>query len=247
MSSTIWTQCAGETQLRAIRRKAWRVVEAQHISSSLKLTRTPADHDLLENLLETQAKPPRTDLHTSGEMHWLLHTPFRYRSHSRFATRFERNLWYGAAEPRTAFAEIAYYRFRFLAETAASLDPLSSQLTAFQVSTRTARGIDLSRPPFDQFSDDISSPSSYQATQSLGTAMREAGVELVVYPSARDIRGSVNIGLFTPKAFAKKSPLHEQTWSMDVNPTRAIFTRRYGDRYVFARSQFLIEGALPRP
>ncbi|MHB0950046.1 MAG: RES family NAD+ phosphorylase [Gemmatimonadaceae bacterium] len=108
------------------------------------------------------------------------------RHGSRFGTRHERGIWYGAETRRPAFAEVAYYRFLFLAETEADLGTLTTALTVFTVHARSARGVDLLDPPFEVHRQAIASATSYAASPVLGAAMREAGVELVRYPSARD-------------------------------------------------------------
>src|SRR5215208_6155464 len=107
MSSSIWTQCAGDSELRPLRLTPWRAVEAQHQVSTRKLVDSVEEQHLLEDLID-RAKPPDR---TAGRVHYLLATPFRYpplRHGSRFGTRFERGLWYGAESPRTMFAEVAY-------------------------------------------------------------------------------------------------------------------------------------------
>jgi hypothetical protein len=108
---------------------------------------------------------------------------------SRFATRAERGLWYGAAFVRTTLAEVAYYRLLFLEGTAAKLD-LASDLNVFRVQLRTRRGVDLTAAPFAAHTARISSPTTYTDSQELGKSMREAGVQAFRYQSARDERTS---------------------------------------------------------
>ena len=113
MSSSIWTRCAGDSELRPLRLSPWRVVESQHQVSTRKLVDSAHEQLLLEQLIDG-AKPP--DL-TGGRSHYLLFTPFRYpplRHGSRFGRRHERGIWYGSLELRSAFAEVAYYRLLFL-------------------------------------------------------------------------------------------------------------------------------------
>src|SRR5204862_2427670 len=98
MSSSIWTRCAGDSELRALRASPWRAVEAQHQVSTRKLVDSAEEQELLEELID-RTKPP--DM-TAGKTHYLLATPFRYpplRHGSRFGTRHERGIWYGS-EPR---------------------------------------------------------------------------------------------------------------------------------------------------
>ena len=94
------------------------MVESQHLFSTRKLVDSEAEHRVLEELIEGH-KP-------KGErgLHFLLATPFRYPPlphGSRFGTRGQHGIWYGAVEQRTAFAESAYYRLLFLEGTAADL------------------------------------------------------------------------------------------------------------------------------
>lgn len=188
MSSSIWTRCAGGSELRALRLSPWRVVEAQHQVSTRKLVDSADEQELLEQLIE-RVKPPEL---TGGLLHYLLFTPFRYPPlphGSRFGGRHERGIWYGSESRRTAFAEVAYYRLLFLEGTRAELGAVTTQLTAFTVHMTSARAIDLVAAPFDAHRKAIASPSRYASSQALGHAMRTAGVELFRYPSARDARG----------------------------------------------------------
>ena len=249
MSSSIWTRCAGDSRLRELRLSPWRVVEAQHRISTRKLVDSADEQELLEELIE-RVKPPDA---TRGRLHYLLFTPFRYpplRHGSRFGARYERGIWYGAEERRTAFAEVAYYRLLFLDGTRAALGVVTTSLTAFTVRMKSARGIDLVTKPFDAHRRAIASPSSYEATQALGQQMRAAGVELFRYPSARDADGGANVGAFSPSVFGRARPQRFETWHCTatherVELARADFLRR--ERFAFPREQFLVEGALPAP
>lgn len=249
MSSSIWTRCAGDSEIRALRLSPWRVVEAQHQLSTRKLVDSAQEQALLEELIDGVKPPDRT----GGRLHYLLFTPFRYPPlphGSRFGGRRERGIWYGSLEQRTAFAEIAYYRLLFLEGTKADLDTVETTLTAFTASVRTARGVDLTAPPFDPHRRAIASPTSYAASQALGAAMRGAGVEAFKYPSARDAEGGSNVGVFDPAAFGNAKPKSFETWhcfasreSVEILPGGYI--KR--DTHAFPRAQFIVNGALPSP
>ncbi len=251
MSSNIWTRCAGDSELRPLRLSPWRVVEAQHQVSTRKLVDSADEQVLLEELLE-RVKPPET---TGGRLHYLLFTPFRYpplRYGSRFGARHERGIWYGSEDRRTAFAEVAYYRLLFLEGTRAPLGAVTTQLTAFTVRMRSARSIDLVSAPFDVHRKAIASPTKYASTQALGAAMREAGVELFRYPSARDMTeaGGVNVGVFSPAVFGVAKPHGFETWHCTaerdkVELTKGDFFKR--ETHVFLREQYLVGGSLPSP
>jgi hypothetical protein len=248
MSSSIWTRCAGASELRPLRLAPWRAVEAQHQVSTRKLVDSADEQILLEELIDG-AKPPDV---TRGRLHYLLSTPFRYpplRHGSRFGRRNERGIWYGSESRDTVFAEVAYYRLVFLEGTRADLGVVTTQLTAFTIRAKTSRGIDLVAPPFDAHRRAIASPTRYEATQSLGTAMREAGSELFRFPSARHAEG-VNVGVFSPSVFGAARPRELETWHCTATRSRVEFaTRDYFKReaLVIPRERFLVAGSLPAP
>ena len=252
MSPSIWTRCAASDEPARLDVAAWRVVEGQHVVSTRKLVDSDAEQHLLEELIET-VKPPLPAETRNGALHYLLTTPFRYpplRHGSRFARRHERGLWYGSRERRTAFAETAYYRLLFLDGTAADLEPLEVDLSVFRAWVGSDAAVDLTAGCFDQHRADISSPSRYDASQRLGGDMRRAGLELFLYPSARDAEGGVNVALFTPRAFTRRRPSAPETWyciatrgGVEVSK-RDVFRRA---SHAFPRRQFEVRGTLPAP
>jgi hypothetical protein len=223
------------------------VVESQHLFSTRKLVDSEAEHQVLEELIEDQ-KP-------KGErgLHFLLATPFRYPPlphGSRFGTRGQDGIWYGAEEQRTAFAESAYYRLLFLEGTAAELSPLMVEVSTFQASWRTERGVDLTRAPFAAHEAEISSPRRYEASQALGREMREAGVEAFRYRSARDRRRGVNVGLFVSSVFGARRPGVPETWNCVASRQSVEFVKKDVFRraaFTFPRSDFEVERVLPAP
>jgi RES domain-containing protein len=249
MSSSIWTRCAGASEIRALRLSPWRAIEAQHQVSTRKLVDSAEEQILLEELID-RVKPPDT---TRGRLHYLLSTPFRYPPlphGSRFGARHDRGIWYGSESRRTMFAEVAYYRLVFLDGTRADLGAVTTQLTAFSIRAHSSRGIDLTAAPFDAHRRAIASPSRYTATQALGSAMRTVGVELVRYPSARDDKGGVNVAAFSPTVFGTARPRGLETWHCNATRERVEFAKRdyFGrESYAFPRDTFLVGGSLPSP
>jgi len=237
MPSRIWTRCAGSSEIRALAARPFRLVEAQHLTSTRRLVDSAEEQVALEALID-RAKPPLPVEAELKGLHFLLTTSFRYPplAHgSRFATRFERSLWYGSDSRETAFAEAAYYRLLFLEGTAADLGRLSVEISAYRVPVRTRRGVELAR---------------YAESQALGAAMREAGVEAFRFPSARDPERGTNVALFTPRAFAAKRPTGLETWICTASRERVEFQRKdFFARGVkaFERATFLVDGALPAP
>jgi hypothetical protein len=246
----LWDRCGGHDAVRRITGKAWRVVEAQHVVSTRKLVDSREEQELLETLIE-ERKPPLPDRPEFEGLHYLLSTPFRYpplRHGSRFATRNEPALWYGSSRLKTAFAETAYYRLLFLEGTEAEIGPMVLELSALRARYRSPRGVDLRRAPFDENREILAAPDSYAETQRLGAAMRESGVEAFRYPSARDVTGGANVGLFTPRAFASKLPDHTEGWSAVLDRTAVEFVKKdlFERRSLrFPRERFEVEGRLP--
>jgi hypothetical protein len=249
MSSSIWTRCAGASELGRLWLTAWRAVEAQHQVSTRKLVDSAEEQAVLEELID-RAKPPDR---SGGSLHYLLFTPFRYpplRHGSRFGTRFERSLWYGSMSRGATFAEVAYYRLLFLEGSRADLGTVSTALTVFTVRARSARGIDLTAPPFEKYRRAIASPVTYRHSQALGAAMRRDGVELFRYPSARDKDGGVNVAAFTPSVFGGAQPQGFETWHcIATRHSVEIVKRDYFTRgtHVFGRDEFLVDGTLHAP
>jgi hypothetical protein len=249
MSSNIWTLCAGESRVAPLELAPWRIVESQHHVSTRKLVDSHEEQALLEELID-RAKPPAP---RGRRQHFLLTTPFRYpplRHGSRFAARFERSLFYGSETRRTAFAELAYYRLAFLEATRADLDGVSTWHTAFTVRATTDRGIDLTRAPFNRHRRAIASPSDYEASQTLGSAMRASGVEAFRFPSARDQDGGVNVGIFTPSVFGAAEPRGFESWHVTATRERVECVKRdffEATAFTFDRAVFLVDGKLPTP
>jgi hypothetical protein len=249
MSSSIWTRCAGASRIRPLRLAPWRVVESQHHVSTRKLVDSLEEQALLEQLIET-AKPPSPAV---DRYHVLIAAPFRYpplKYGSRFGTRQETGIWYGAEGHRPLFAEMAYYRFVFLEGTRADLGSVTTWHTAFTVKVRTDRGVDLTLPPFDAYRKAIASPVEYGRSQALGRAMRDASVEVFRYPSARDRHGGVNVGVFAPAAFGTVSPRSLEAWHCTANRARVEMVRQdlfESAAFTFARDEFLVDDRLPAP
>ena len=118
MSLPIWTPAALWSERRSHESACWRLVEAQHQISTLKLTDTLAEQQVLEELLEETkpALPPQ-----ARGLHYLMAAPFRYGALYPRGSRFRRagrtlGVFYGAEGPRTAAAEMAFHRLLFYAE-----------------------------------------------------------------------------------------------------------------------------------
>ena len=227
------------------------MVEAQFRNSTRKLVDSDAEQEVLEELIDRRAKLP-VPAGFEG-LHYLLYTPFRHpplRNGSRFGTRMERGILYGARELPTALAEVAYYRLVFLEGSSADLGDLHLDLTAFWFAISAARGVDLSERPFSGHEAQISSPTRYAAAQRLGAEMRGAGVQACLYVSARAEGRRLNVAVFE-NVFRPGRPLREEPWNCTANRAGAEFRARSllgpEQRHAFARAQFEVAGQLPAP
>lgn len=248
----IWNKCEGKNYINSINETAWRIIEAQEITSTRKLVDSFEEQVILENLIESN-KP-----HASKEFlsfHPLLYTPFRYpplKYGSRFGKKTEPSLWYGSLNIKTAMAEKAFYQFNFLRASETKYDIVQVPLTIFSVCVKTEKGIKLTESPFSEYTNIISSPSSYEDSQLLGSAMREADAQAFTYISARSPSANVNIALFTAKAFLHKKPDAQsfQSWQCIVNNHIVEFTRSSSishETITFLLDRFIINGNLPFP
>ena len=251
MSLDIWTSCAGPSRRRHLALDVWRVVEAQHRVSTRALVDTLEEQAILEDIIDG-AKPPAPRGARFEGLNYLLYTPFRYpplNSGTRFGRRDERSLFYAAETVRTGLAEKAYYALLFFEGTKAVLDKAHIDWTAFQVGVESRQAIDLTAPPFDEFRALISSPSSYEASQTLGSQMRVDGVDLFKFVSARCPVGGTNVALFEP-VFTTAAPATQRTWrAILTRDSCEVFDLNSSARTVltFAKTLFEVSGRLPRP
>ncbi|THF66675.1 RES domain-containing protein [Pseudothauera nasutitermitis] len=185
--------------------RAWRGVETQYLAASLALVDTADEQALLEELLEGSkpALPPEA----AGKP-YLLATPFRYLpahdSRFRRAASGLGGVWYGAATLAAACAEVAWWRMRFVADSAglseAGARAVTSEHTFFHARIR-GRAIDLTSPPWVACAAQWTHPSDYTHTHALAEAVRtrHAEIDWIRYESARS-PGTACAAVFNPAA-----------------------------------------------
>lgn len=161
--------------------RVWRGVESQYAAATMRLVDSLDEQDLLEQLLEA-SKPP-----ISKGQHYLLFTPFRYtppHAH-RFRPAHERGQWYGAVNQRAVCAEIAYWRHRFILDSAGLLEvDLLTEHTLFQAELR-GTSLNLMLAPWNQNRALWTHGSDYTATQALASEAQQRGVQWLMYESVR--------------------------------------------------------------
>ena len=224
MSSSTWTPAALSSEVRALSGICWRVVEAQHHVSTLKLTDSVDEQRVLEDLIEATkpAVPPEC-----RRLHYLLATPFRYGAVYPAGSRFRRagrtqGVFYASDTAATAVAEIAFYRLLFFAESPDTPWPANpAEYTAFSVRYATRRAIDLTRGKLAASRARWMHTTNYGPCHALADAARAAKVEIIRYASVRDPQHGINLALLTCTAFARTRPIAQQTWRIRLSDAGA--------------------------
>src|SRR4051794_33376689 len=196
MSSRTWTPAALSSERRTLSGLCWRVVEAQHRVSTLKLVDTLAEQEVLERLIEETkpAVPPEC-----AHLHYLLATPFRYGAPYPLGSRFRRagltpGVYYASAKVATAIAEIAFYRLLFFAESPDTPWPQNAgEFTAFSIRYASRRALDLTAPPLSRDKAAWTDPIDYARCQALADAARKAEADVIKYQSVRDPGHGANL------------------------------------------------------
>lgn len=225
----------------------WRVVESQEQVATVEITDSLAEQAALEALLEAEVKP-KYPQNVEG-LHYLFSTPFRYpplRDGSRFGTRTENSLYYGAKHLPVALAETAYYRFVFRQSIAAPApNPmLKSRHTSFSGKYRTESGLALQH--FTDMAEKLAHPSDYELAQSLGKAARTAGIEALEYCSARAL--GINVAFYYPSVIRLGAPRNMGEWICHCTDTTLVLKSLSGSElHEFSVSQFMVAGKLPMP
>jgi hypothetical protein len=226
MPLATWTRDALLSEKRRLSGACWRIVEAQHRVSTMKLVDTLEEQGVLEELVE-RTKPPVPP--ECRHLHYLLATPFRYGAPYPSGSRFRRagltaGVFYGSTKAATAVAEMAFHRLLFFADSPGIPWPANAgEYTAFSVRFRSTAGLDLTSAPLDTDAAQWTHCTDYGACHALADQARAAGVDVLRYASAR-YPGGVNLALLTCRAFASREPLERQTWRlhMGAHGIRAI-------------------------
>ena len=226
MSSRTWTPRAVASEAATLRQDVWRAVEAQHVVSTRALVDTLDEQHVLERVLD-DGKPPIPE--GAARLHYLLFTPFRYApppGGSRFRGPADAGVFYAADAVRTACAELGFWRWRHLLDVPALHSMPSKPQTVFRVKLAT-EAVDLREPPFRRDSETWTQRDDYAGCQRFGVAARNAGIGAIRYESVRDpLRGGC-CAVLAVHAFARPSPLEQQTWMLSVARDRVVWQRTH--------------------
>lgn len=203
---------------------AFRMVETQHIAATMRLVDSADEQHLLEQMLD-DSKPPLPP--EAEELHYLLAAPFRYKPQtgSRFRSVNMTGVWYGADDLYCACAEIAYWRQRFLLDSAGLMKQQLSTEHSLYEAVVAGRSVDLLSPPWSQAEVHWKDPADYAETQRLGQLVRENGqIAWIRYASVRAV-GHVCAAVFDPRCLSMATPdgRYEQ-WHCHTTCDRVTFS-----------------------
>lgn len=251
----IWQLCNGNAHKHSLKVEAWRMVEDQTRSSTRSLIDTTKEHEVLENILEKN-KPKFTlygDEAAFKGLHYLLFTPFRYpplTNGSRFGGQFERNLFYASIDLTTAITEKAFYRLKLLLDGEGNIGNKAIAYTAFKINFNIHSCIDLTKKPFSDYKEQISSPISHKDSQVLGKDLRENDVIACISSSARCKNDGKNVNVFSPKAFGDNREIEKTFKSLSCYQTKQsvefYFDQKVGSKsIIFNAEDFFVDGKFP--
>ena len=206
MSSASWNPDWVHEFTADLRMPAFRMVETQYVAATMRLVDSADEQQMLEDMLET-SKPPLPP-QASG-LHYLLAAPFRYvpQTGSRFRAVNSPGIWYGADDAYCACAEIAYWRQRFLLDSAGLMkQSLSTEHSMYEAMVQ-GRALDLLSHPWVLAQALWMHPCDFTETQKLATLVRDSQTEVswIRYASVR-ARDHVCAAVFDPRSLTMVTP-----------------------------------------
>lgn len=206
MSSASWNPDWVHEFRADLRMPAFRMVETQYVAATMRLVDSADEQQMLEDMLET-SKPPLPP-QASG-LHYLLAAPFRYvpQTGSRFRAVNSPGIWYGADDAYCACAEIAYWRQRFLLDSAGLMkQSISTEHSMYEASVQ-GRALDLLSHPWVSAQEHWMHPGDYTETQKLATLVRDSQTKVtwIRYASVR-ARDHVCAAVFDPRSLTMVTP-----------------------------------------
>jgi len=216
-----------------------RIVEAQHRISTNRLVATGADQALLEELADA-VKPDLPE--AARGLPWLLASPFRYGlgRPSRFrAANVLPGILYASEDIETAVSEAAYWRMlAFSRSPGFRLPRTPTPMSAFAVTVRTDRALDLTKGELAAKRELWTHPSDYTATQALADRARKAQVAVIRAPTARRASG-IKVAVLAPAALVPPHKAHS-SWAFMVTPDGLLAARELSNETLrFSTPDFL--------
>jgi hypothetical protein len=216
----------------------WRGVEAQHVVATMRLVDSLEEQRVLEELLET-SKP--AILPDAQGRHYLIFTPFRYRSPlpSRFRRPSDPGVWYGAEDLKTACAEVAYWKWRFLMDSdALAGEAMHTEHTFFNARVRGSCA-DLTASPWKAGARAWRHKANYSGCHDVADEARKRKVAWIRYATVRAPAGVCG-AVFRVDALSLADAFEQQTWACKTSRRGAYLQRAgRGERYEFSAAAWM--------
>ena len=226
-----------------------RLVEQQGAQATRRTTDSLDEQAWLEDFLEA-SKPELPSAEECPLRHRLLLTPFRYqkRHGSRFATRWERGMFYGSRSRFGCLLEGAYYELVFQNGPENPFPRSSAMRKAlFHVQMCTARALKLQEQGGRELQAKWRDPINSNFCQETGRQMRKAGIKAFEYHSARSIEDVIQVGAISCCVFTS-TPFDQVEVVVEANENEvAICCLDDNTVHHFQRQQFEVNGVLPQP
>lgn len=233
-----WRSAWFETGVRIRGAALWRGVEARHFVATMRLADSVEEQRVLEDLLEA-SKPPLPP--EARGRHCLIFTPFRYRSPipSRFRRASDPGVWYGAEELKTACAEVAYWKWRFLMDSdALAGEALHTEHTFFQARVH-GRCADLTAAPWRAAARVWRHRTDYSRWHHLADEARKRELAWLRYASER-VPGGVCGAVLRADALSLAERFEQQTWACKTTHAGAYLQHAgLGQRYEFSAGKWV--------
>lgn len=214
---------------------AWRGVETQYIAACIKLVDTFEEQDLLEQMLEV-SKPPVPPV--SEQKHYLLLSPFRYfpAHSSRFRPAQQSGLWYGSSTLEGSCSEIAYWRMKFIKDSAGLVasGEIITEHTFYQSNVQ-GRVINLMAAPWVDFSHIWKHTSDYSGTHKLAELAQKEGIDWIQYESVRRPSCSLAAVLKPDALHMEPAALEKsrQEWTCKATRDTVLMYNKGGNRFTW--------------
>lgn len=225
-----------------------RIVETQEYSGSLSLVDNLDEQSVLELILDDY-KPPYAE--GSKERHYLISSPFRYpplEYGSRFGSVIEPSYFYASESVESCLAEAAFYRFMLVDGTVLPYQKtITSKHDLFYVNAESANAIDLCNIKQSAILNELSHPSSYLISQSIGKHCRNKGATLLRFYSARSEQQGINVAIDNHSVITSTVPLNITPYicELDCQQNKVRFSAPRNFPVSFQRSQFEVNGQFP--
>ena len=198
----------------------------------MQVVETLAEAQVLSAILgEYEASRPEP-------LHPLVAECLRVRPHADLATRFrapgDPGVFYGAGTVKTAAAEVAYWRHRFITRSTCQFENQQSLHGVFHLDL-TVASVDLRQEPFSTDAAAWLHPNDYTASQLFAATAREIGVACIVYQSVRHPTPTMCAAVLSPEPLAGKVPtVSRRSWELTITRREAIWRQTpFGESFAF--------------